>query len=305
MGDARPPRGAYLSASSDVPVVASKRSPWTDLAEVIEELRGSRDLIQQLTLRDIRIRYKQAIFGFAWALLMPMFVVLSGLAIRLAFSVAAGRGIDKAQVVGLAIKALAWSFVVGCLNQTTPSLLTNKSLVTKIYFPREVLPLSAVLTQTADTAIGALLIFSVFPFLGITPSFQLLWIPLLALGLWIQSVAAGLFLSCANIFFRDVKYLVQVFLTFGIFTTPVLLDATMLGERGMRIIMLNPVSPLLEGLRLCVVQHHNLLRPLSSATGVQFWTPWYLAYSALWGIVALLAATVWFHRSERRFAELV
>jgi len=126
---------------------------------------------------------------------------------------------------------------------------------------------------------------------------------LLAL-LWCLSLAAALLLSCANLFFRDVKYLVQVFLTFGIFVTPVILDAPMFGATGARIMMLNPVAPILEGLRLSVVSHHNLLEPLAAPAGFLFWRPWYLAYAAAWAIGGLLVSAIVFHRAERRFAEV-
>ena len=134
---------------------------------------------------------------------------------------------------------------------------------------------------------------------------QMVWIPVLLVLLWVLALAFGLFLACANIFFRDVKYLVQVFLSFGIFITPVMLDATMYGARGSRIMMLNPVADILEGLRIVVVHHHNLLYPLSAPQGFVYWHPWYLAYTAAWAFGGLVFSALLFHRSEQRFAELV
>jgi ABC-type polysaccharide/polyol phosphate export permease len=134
---------------------------------------------------------------------------------------------------------------------------------------------------------------------------QLLWAPLLLATLFIFTLALGLFLSCANLFFRDVKYLVQVFLTFGIFITPVLLEAQMYGARGARIMLLNPVGALLEGLRLAVVDHQNLLTTLYAPAGFVIWSPMFLALAMLWAVVCVVLGAVFFHRSERRFAELV
>jgi lipopolysaccharide transport system permease protein len=295
--------GAYLSHHSDEPAEV-RRTVLGDLREIVAELRSCGDLIQQLTLRDIRIRYKQAVLGFLWALLIPAAVVLAGMAVRVAVSVAAGRQ-DFAQLGGMAVKAVPWAFFVGCLNTGTASLVGNAALVTKIYFPREVLPLSSVLAQTFDSLIGFALIALVLPFIGVTASWQLLWVPVLLAMLWTLALAAALFLSRANLFFRDVKYLVQVFLTFGIFVTPVLLDAPMYGARGAPIMMLNPVAPILEGLRLSIVNHHNLLEPLTAPAGFLFWKPWYLAYSAAWALGGLFVSLILFHRSERRFAEVV
>jgi lipopolysaccharide transport system permease protein len=283
---------------------AGRRSALADLREIAHDLVGSRDLLMQLTLRDIRVRYKQAVFGFAWALLIPMTIVLAGLAVRFAISYATGRPLDGSQFAAITSKSLPWAFFVGCIGSATPSLSSNSALVTKIYFPREVLPLAVVLAQTFDCAIGALVIALLLPVFGVGVSIQLLWVPVLLLLLWIFTVAVSLFLSCANLFFRDVKYMVQVFLSFGIFFTPVLFDASMFGPKGAPIIMLNPIAPLLEGLRLSIVEQHNLLVPVLAPAGFVVWHPWYLAYSALWAVGGLIAAALIFHRAEFRFAEM-
>lgn len=282
-----------------------KRTILGDLRDIISELGHSRDLVQQLALRDIRIRYKQAVFGFAWALLLPAAVVLSGLAIRFAFAYAAKRPLELTEVGSMAVKSLPWAFFVGCLNTGTQSLIANKALVTKIYFPREVLPLSSVLAQTFDTLIGALLLAVVLPFLGVGLSVQLVWVPVLLVALWSLSFAAALFLGCVNLFFRDVKYLVQIFLSFGIFFTPVIFDAQMFGPKFSKVIMLNPVAPILEGLRLSIVNQHNLFQPLAAPEGFVYWHPYYLAYAGLWAFGGLLVSALIFHRTEQRFAELV
>ena len=295
--------GAYLTEHTDAPPEV-RRTVLGDLREIAAELSQCGDLVQQLTLRDIRIRYKQAVFGFAWALLIPAAVVLAGMAVRVAFAVASGRQIDLSHLGGMAVKAVPWAFFVGCLSTGTSSLTSNLGLVTKIYFPREVLPLSGVLAQSFDSLIGGVLVALLLPFLGITASLQLLWVPVLLVMLWCLALAAALFLSYANLYFRDVKYLVQVFLTFGIFVTPVILDAPMFGQKGANIMMFNPVAPILEGLRLSVVRHHNLLEPFTAPAGFLFWRPWYLAYTAVWAIGGLLLAVILFHRAERRFAEV-
>jgi ABC-type polysaccharide/polyol phosphate export permease len=300
---ARRVAGAYRTGSDVPPDVVHTFAG--DLREIVEEMRHVGDLVKQLTLRDIRVRYKQAVLGFAWALLIPAAVVLAGMAVRVAVAYASGKHIDMTQLGGMAIKAVPWAFFVGCLNAGTSSLVSNTSLVTKIYFPREVLPLSSVLAQSFDSMIGGVLVAIILPFLGVTRSVQALWAPVLLVLLWTLALAAALFLGRANLFYRDVKYIVQVFLTFGIFVTPVILDAPMFGPRGAQIMMLNPVAPILEGLRLSVVQHHDLLEPMIAPQGFLFWRPWYLAYSAAWALGGLMLSVVLFHRSERRFAEAV
>lgn len=276
-----------------------------DLREIVAELRQSRDIVHQLTLRDIRIRYKQAAFGFAWALLIPAAVVAAGLVMRVAFAHVSGKSIAMSQIAGMSLKSVPWGFFVGCLNTTTPSLLSNRALVTKVYFPREVLPIGAMLAQTFDSSIALLLVSVFVPFLGVRLSPAMMWAPLILVTLWVFTLAMALFLSCANLFFRDVKYLVQVFLTFGIFVTPVLLDAQMYGPKGAKVMLYNPVGALLEGLRLAVVNHQNLMETVYAPAGFVIWRPLYLGLAVMWAVVGLLFAAVFFHRSERRMAELV
>jgi lipopolysaccharide transport system permease protein len=297
------------AASKPATAVGERTSFLRDLVQVVTDLWQYRELLGQITRRDIKIRYKQAVMGFAWALFMPILVVMAGLIIRWAIASVSGGSLNRAAAGALMVKGLAWSFFVGTIGFATPSLSGNMTLVTKIYFPREVLPMAALGAVGFDTLIAGTTVLLVVPFFGAVLSPALLWVPLLLLLLVSITAAAALFLSCANLFFRDIKYIVQVLLTFGIFFTPVLYDAAVLGPRGAELVMLNPLAPVLEGLRLTVFHGHSLLQPLLGTThhGIEFiaWSPWYLGYSALWGIGGLSLAAVLFHRAEFAFAEFV
>ncbi|HEX5387035.1 MAG TPA: ABC transporter permease [Gemmatimonadales bacterium] len=308
---APPPAAPTLSATA--PSAANspdpERSVTADLAEVLSDFWNYRELLLQLTRRDIRIRYKQAVMGFGWAVFMPILVVLAGVLVRAAMAHLSHSTLDVQHIAGLAVKALPWSFFVGAIGFATASLVGNTNLVTKIYFPREVLPISATLAQAFDTAIGTVAVALILPFLGVRPTFALLWVPVLAVLTFVFTAGTSLFLGCANLFFRDVKYIVQVLLTFGIFFTPVFFEPAMFGPTGARLMMLNPLSPMLEGLRLAVVGGHNLLLPLvetgSAGREILVWSPWYLLYGALWGVAGLLASALLFHRLEFKFAEYI
>lgn len=279
-----------------------------DVREIIvDELWAYRGLLWQLTLRDIRIRYKQAVMGLAWAVLMPALVVAAGMVVRAALATAGGGAVDRTDLAAIAIKALGWSFFAGAIGFATTSLTSNAALVTKIYFPREVLPLSAVLAQGFDTLIGAATVGLVLIVAGIAPGAATLWVLPLALLLAAMTAGAALVLSSANLFFRDVKYVVQVLLTFGIFFTPVLVEPAMFGPDGARLLMWNPLAPVLEGLRLSLVHAHDLTETLivtgAGGRAVLAWTPWDLAYAAAWAIALLVGGAILFHRAEWRFAE--
>lgn len=291
------------------PDPAPRRSIHHDLRVIaVDELWRYRDLLYELMLRDIRIRYKQAVMGFAWAILMPALIVGAGTIVRYAMAYVGGGHVQTAEIAGIAVKALPWAFFVGAIGFATSSLTGNLPLVSKIYFPREVLPLSATLAQGFDASIGAITVAIALPLLGVHYGLTALWAPLLALLILCVTAGSALFLGCANLFFRDVKYIVQVMLMFGIFFTPVFFEPSMFGPLGARVMMLNPLAPLLEGLRLSVVAGHNLLVPLVVHTArhdVLAWSPWYLVYGAAWAIVGLLASALLFHRSEGLFAEYV
>ncbi len=278
------------------------------LRAMVRELWQSRDLLWQITRRDLRVRYKQALLGAGWALLLPGLVVLAGLVLKLAMVQVAGVPLAPRALAGIALKALPWGLFVGAAGLATTSLTNNLQLVTKIAFPREVFPLACLLTQLADTGLGSLVAAGVLLGLGaLVLSPALVWV--LPLGLLAVLLTAGacLFLSCANLFFRDVRHLVQLLLTFGIFFTPVFFDAADLGPAGVPVLMLNPLAPLLEGLRLVVLEGHNLLEVYRTATvqgeAVIAWHPVYLAYASLWAGPGTLAAWLLFHRLEPTFAE--
>jgi len=189
------------------------------------------------------------------------------------------------------VKALPWAFLVSSIRFSCNSLLNNGNLVTKIYFPKEIFPLAAVMASLFDlfVASGALLIFLCAIQVGW--SMQLLWVPLLLAAIVVFACGIGMIVSAAGLFFRDVKYIVEVLLTFGIFFTPVFYDTRMFGDKA-KWLLLNPVAPLLEGLSSCVTR-----RPLPD--------PLWIAYSVAFGTVALVGGYLFFKHLEPAFAESI
>ncbi|MDQ1317650.1 MAG: lipopolysaccharide transport system permease protein [Candidatus Poribacteria bacterium] len=259
------------------------------MKEMLSELIQYKHLLFMLTWRDIKIKYKQSIMGFMWAIFMPMVVVLAGVIVKKAFAILSGNPMDINQIATVSVKSIPWAFFVGSIRFATVSLTGNTNLVTKIYFPREVFPLSAIIANLFDFCIASFVLIVILTIAGVGISIQLLWVPLLLIILILLTVSMGFFLSCANLFFRDVKYIVEVILNFGIFFTPVFYEAQMFGKWE-KVILLNPLGPILESLNSVIVFHQspNL-----------FW----LAYSALWAVIGVLVSWTTFHRAEFSFAE--
>jgi ABC-type polysaccharide/polyol phosphate export permease len=250
------------------------------------------------------VRYKQALMGFAWAILTPLLVVGAGVLVRLMLLRSSGAPVGSTDVAGIAVKAVAWSFVAGATGFAVNVLTLNSGLIGKVYFPREALPLSAVLASAFDSLIAGTMVIAALFFMGWLPGWGLLWVPLLLIALFTMTLAACLLFSCANLFYRDVKYVVQLLVTFGMFFTPVFYEPAALGARLAPLQMLNPLAPLLEALRLSIVEDHDLLhRLVDPATGLLVWSPLYLLYSTSFALLALIASTLVFHRSQYRFAE--
>ncbi len=261
------------------------------MKEELQELYKYRELLYMITYRDIKVRYKQSIMGFLWAILMPILIVMSGVVVRYAYAMVAHAPLKTSDIASVAIKSVPWAFIVSSIRFTCNSLTANYSLVTKIYFPKEIFPMAAVLACFFDfiIAFSALVILLVFMKIGW--SIYLLWVPVLLATMVLFCVGIGMIVSAASLFFRDVKYIVEVFLTFGIFFTPVFYDVRMFGDRG-KWLLLNPVAPLLDGLSTCIARHES--------PDVH----WYL-YSLTFSLAAFLGGYISFKHLEPAFAESI
>ncbi|MBC8088375.1 MAG: ABC transporter permease [Phycisphaerae bacterium] len=277
-----------------------------ELREIALELHAARNLVYQLTLRDIRVRYKQAVMGFAWAVFSPVLIVAAGVVMRVAMLHMSGERMHAGLVATIVVKGLAWAFFAGAIGFATTALTGNAALISKVYFPRAALTLSVVLACAFDSLIATSVMALFLPMIGWRPTSAFIWVPLLIVLLFLFTLAVSLLVSCANLFFRDVKYITQSLITFGIFFTPVFFEPSVLGGKWIPWQMLNPLAPLLEGLRLSAVSGHNLLAPVVQAgDGALVWTPWYLIYSASVAVLGLLGSVVLFHRAQYQFAEYV
>jgi lipopolysaccharide transport system permease protein len=261
------------------------------MGESIRELIEYRDLLVMLTWRDIKIRYKQSVMGFFWAILMPLLIVGAGILVRLAFSIGSSQHMNTADLASISLKSLPWAFFVSAIKFGTNSLVGNSNLVTKIYFPREVFPIASVLASLFDATIASAVIILVLVLAKVGVSIHLLWMPVLLLLTIILTAGLAMFLSCANLFFRDVKYLVDVLLTFGIFFTPVFYEARML-HKWAPLLLINPLGALLEAMNDAVVRHQAPSYP-------------WLAYAAAWAILTLWISWRIFDRAEAAFAESI
>jgi ABC-type polysaccharide/polyol phosphate export permease len=180
---------------------------------------------------------------------------------------------------------------VGAVRAATSSLISHRNLVTKIYFPRTILPVSAVLSQMVDFLVASVVVFVALALAGLGVGLTIMMAPIVLLILVMLVLGISLIVSAASLFLRDVKYIVEVVLTFAIFFTPVFYDVDMFPEYA-NLLLLNPVAPLLEALRSTVVLHS--------------WPDWgWLMYSLVWSVLLVSAGLRLFKRLEPAFAESI
>jgi ABC-type polysaccharide/polyol phosphate export permease len=261
----------------------------SDLKEIGREQVEYRGLLYEMTRRDLLLRYKQTVMGFGWAIFMPLMntVVFSVIFMRVA-PINSGVAYPVFAYCGL----LAWNFSASSLRFAVTSLTGNTNLVTKVYFPREIFPFSAVIVSLVDFAVGALVLIALMVYyrVAVTPAIALL--PVIVLVHVMLTAGIALLVAMANLFYRDVKYLFEVVITVWMFATSVVYPIQLVGGRMGLALLANPMTPILDAYRAI------LLRGEMPAPGP-------FLFSAAASVITLAASWVLFHRWEFEFAEYV
>src|SRR6202034_4452553 len=168
------------------------------MKEELQELYRCRSLLYMIAYRDIKIRYKQSIMGFMWALLMLTLIVMSGIVVRYAYALAAHVPLKTSDVASVAVKALPWAFLVSSIRFACFSLTNNKDLVTKVYFPKEIFPVAAVMASLFDLSVASGALVILLSVLRVGGGTTLIWIPALLLAMVLMSVGVGMVVSAAS-----------------------------------------------------------------------------------------------------------
>jgi ABC-type polysaccharide/polyol phosphate export permease len=258
-----------------------------DFSEMLREQVEYRELLYQMTMRDIRVRYKQAVMGFGWAIFMPLIntVLFSVIFMRVA-PLDVGVPYPLFAFTGL----LFWNFFASSLRFAVSSLSGNAVLVTKIYFPREIFPFSAILVCLMDLAIGSVLLAAMLIYYQVPVGAALAVVPVLLVIQTVFTAGIALIVSMANLFLRDVKYIFEMVLTVWMFATSVVYPVGLVGGKLGAVLMLNPMTPILDGYRSAIL--HN-----------QWPSALPLTAAAALAVLTLTVGWLVFHRAEYRFAE--
>jgi lipopolysaccharide transport system permease protein len=254
------------------------------------ELWRYRELLVFLAWRDIALRYKQTALGVAWAVIQPLFTMLVFSVFFGALAKVPSDGIPYPlfALVGL----LPWQLFAYALTQASNSLVAEQRLITKVYFPRLLIPLASVLAGLCDFLIAFGLVVVGLLVYGVAPGWPLLAVPLLTLFAVVTAMAVGLWLAALNVQFRDVRYTVPFLTQIWMFLTPVAYPSSIVPERWRALYGLNPMAGVVEGFRWALLGRADL--PLGL-----------MAVSAVVVLVLLVGGLFYFRRLERTFADVV
>ncbi|SDS63677.1 ABC transporter permease [Opitutus sp. GAS368] len=261
----------------------ASRNYWRDLWRY-------RDLLAFLTWRDLVVRYKQTAVGVAWALLQPLltmavFVVFGGL-----LGVPTG-GVPRPVMVFAAL--LPWQFFSAALSACSGSLVNSSNLISKVYFPRLIVPLSAILVSLVDFFVSAVFLALLMLWYGLVPDWRIVALPLFTFLAFACALGGGLWLTALMVRYRDFRIVLPFVLQFGTYVSPVAFNSSLVPQKWFLFYSLNPMVSVIDGFRWCLLGGGQALNPAG------------LALSAAFAAVLLWSGLAYFRKTERSFADVI
>ncbi|MBC1235994.1 ABC transporter permease [Nostoc sp. 2RC] len=257
-----------------------------------KDLWRYRELFYFLSWRDILVRYKQTIIGMLWALIRPFLTMV-------VFSVIFGN-LAKLPSEGTApypilvfAALLPWQFFASALTECSNSLIINANLISKVYFPRLIVPASSVIVSFVDFLVSGMILVGLMAWYNFIPSWQILSLPLFIAIAFAASLGVGLWLAALNVEYRDFRYIVPFIVQFGLYISPVGFSSSIVPEQWRLLYYLNPMVGVIDGFRWAILGGESKL----------YWT----GFSLSLGLVALLlVSSIWYFRKvERTFADVI
>ena len=280
--------GAGTHAKHLHPVVIQPSRGWSALG--LRELWKYRELLYFMIWRDIKVRYKQTALGAAWAIIQPFFTMV---VFSLFFGRLAGIPSDGVPYPIFSYAALVpWTFFANGLALSSNSLVGSANLISKVYFPRLIVPTATILSGIVDFVLAFIVLLGMMLVYGIMPTTNVIWLPFFLLLALITSLGTGLWLSALNVQFRDVKYIVPFLTQLWMFLTPIAYPSTMLPEPWRTLYGLNPMAGVVEGFRWALLGTEMTVGPM-------------IAVSVVAAVVLMFSGAFYFRRMEKTFADVV
>lgn len=261
----------------------SNRHYWHDLWRY-------RELFYFLAWRDILVRYKQTTIGLAWALIRPL---LTMIVFTLVFSKLAKLPSDVPYPILVFAALLPWQFFANAFTDAGASLISNASMISKVYFPRLVVPTSAVIVSFVDFLISGVILIGLMLWYGFSPDWRIVTLPLFILVAFAAAMGAGLWIAALNVKYRDFRYIIPFVVQFGLYVSPVGFSSNIVPEQWRLLYSLNPMVGVIDGFRWAILGGNTQI----------YWPGFLLSLS----LVSLLLITgiIYFRKTEQSFADVI
>lgn len=275
-----------MSKKKNTLVIESGRTA----AKYWRDLWRYRELFYFLAWRDILVRYKQTVIGVAWALIRPLLtmVVFSIVFGKLAKLPSEGAPYPLLVFAGM----LPWQLFANALGECSNSLIENANLVSKVYFPRLIVPVSAVIVSFVDFMFSGIILLGLMIWFDFLPSWKIITLPIFVAVTFMASVGGGLWLAALNVKYRDFRYIVPFIIQFGLYISPVGFTSSIVPEKWRLLYSLNPMVGAIDGFRWAILE------------GSDFYLPGFLL-SCLLVVFLLITGVQYFRRMERTFADII
>lgn len=262
----------------------SERHYWKDLWRY-------RELFYFLSWRDILVRYKQTTIGFAWALLRPFLTMLVFTLVfgKLAKLPSGGAPYPLLVFAGL----LPWQFFSTAFSEAGNSLIANANMISKVYFPRIIVPVSAIIVSFVDFMISGLILVGLMLWYGFTPGWNIVALPLFIFVAFVTALGAGLWMAALNVKYRDFRYIIPFVVQLGLYITPIGFSSSIVPEKWRLLYSLNPMVGVVDGFRWAILGGENHIH----------WPSFSLSLTLV-GLI-LVSGIYYFRKTERGFADLI
>lgn len=250
-----------------------------------------RELFLFLSWKDFLIRYKQTVLGILWSVIRPFLTMIVFTIIFGKLAKLPSEGVPYAILVYTGL--LPWQFFANSLTESSNSLVTNTNLVSKIYFPRLIIPASSILVSLADFIISFILLIFILIYYQFTPSLNILLLPLFLLHTLITAYSVGILFAALNVKFRDFRYIIPFFVQFGLFISPVGFSGNIIPEEWKLLYSLNPMVGVIDGFRWAIIGGKYTI----------YWEGYLL--SIVLSISLLFVAVRYFRATEKKFADII
>lgn len=267
--------------------VIKPKSGWQIID--FKELKEYRDLFFFLVWRDIKVLYAQTILGFAWAILNPLTQIVIFTIVFGKVAKVSSDGIPYLLFSSVAI--IPWTYMSEAMINSSQSLVTGQAMLDKVYFPRLIFPITSILSKLVDFGISFIILLGLFAYYRITPSWNLLLLPLFVIQMMCIPAAIGMWLSSLAIRFRDVRFAMQFIIRMLMYSAPIVYSASAIHEKYRILYSLNPIVGVIEGFRACLL-------------GLP--VPWiYIWPGMITTVILFIGSALYFKRMERIFVDVI